>query len=234
VGIYFRTDTTRLRYRELWRLSSSVRVFLPACVRKVFRLRAPVTWAVRHDDTITVLPADKVPAHALRKLEPLVEEFKRVGARLAFFQTVSATENLQGYGAVLLPREHDAIMVSAWARARISTPDREGTAVCAITSRLQDGTFLSTTNRPSRFDKPPEFRILRCRNATPAELSRRHRESLAESGAGALPIRDEQEAAEVLREVKRRNFEWNVSRGVYVPLTSAEQAQLGLSDGVDS
>jgi hypothetical protein len=234
VGIYYRTDTTRLSYRELWRLSSSVRGFLLACVRKVFRLRAPVTWAVRHDDTITVLSAEKVPVHAMRALQPLVEEFERLDARLAFFQSVPATQNLQSYAAILLPREQDAVIVVAWARAQISRRGREGTAVCAITSRLQDGTFFSTTNRPSRFDRPPEFRALRWRNARPAELSRRHKQVLEESGPRAIPIRDAQEAEEVLQEVKRRNFEWYLSRGVYVPLTSAEQARLGLSDGANS
>jgi len=189
------------------------------------------TWAVRHDDMLTVLPADNVPVHAMRALQPLVEEFARLGARLAFFQSVPATENLQSYAAVLLPREPDGIVVIAWARARISRPDREGIAVCAITSRLQDGTFLSTTNRRSRFDRPPEFRVLRWRSANPDELSRRHKEALEKSGTGAIPVRDERHAHETLREAKQRNFEWNVSRGVYVPLTSAEQARLGLSDG---
>jgi hypothetical protein len=189
---------------------------------------------VRHDDTITVLPADKVPVHAMRELGPLVEEFERLGARLTFFQTVPATENLQGYGAVLLPREQDAIIMIAWSQARISRRRRERPAVCAITSRFQDGTFLSTTNRPSRIDRPPEFRVLRWRGATPSELCRRHKEALDESGAWVIPVRDEQDAAEVLLEAKRRNFEWNLNRGVYVPLTGAEQARLGLSDGGNS
>jgi hypothetical protein len=72
-------------------------------VRKVFRIRAPVTWAVRYDDTVMVVPADRVPVNALQALVPHVEQFERLGARLAFFQSVPATENLQGYGAVLLP-----------------------------------------------------------------------------------------------------------------------------------
>jgi hypothetical protein len=125
-------------------------------------------------------------------------------------------------------------MVVAWSRARISRPDTEGVTVCGITSRLQDGTFLSTTNRPSRFDWPPEFRIMRWPGAAPAELSRRHKEALERSAAWAIPVRDEQAAKEVLCEAKRRNFEWNVSRGVYVPLTGAEEARLGLADGDNS
>jgi len=39
-----------------------------------------------------------------------------------------------------------------------------------------------------------------------------------ESGALATPVRDGEDAKEVLPEGKRHKFEWNVSRGVYVPL----------------
>jgi hypothetical protein len=234
VGIYFRTDTTRLRFRELWRMSSNPAVFLSACVSKVLGLRAPITWAVRHDDDVTVLPAEQVPAHAMRVLAPLVDDFQQLGARLAFYQTVPATENLESYGAVLLPPEQDAIIVIAWAKARITRRGKEGPPICVVTSQLDDGTFLSSTDRPGRFDPPPGFRTLRWRGAAPAELCRRHREALADCGFSAIPARDAEEAKEVLREAKRRNFEWNVSRGVYVPLTAAERARLGLPAGGNS
>src|SRR5262249_10973662 len=115
--------------------------------------------------------------------------------------------------------------VITWARVS-SKKERVG---CTITSRLHDGTFLSTTNLVGSTGKPPCSHVLRWRNATPEELGRRHRDALVESGALATPVRDGEDAKEVLREGKRHKFEWNVSRGVYVPLTSAEQAQLGLS-----
>jgi hypothetical protein len=225
VGIYFRADTTRMSFRELWWLSSTIPVFLIACVRKVFRLRAPVTWAVCHDATIAVLPTDKVPPHALQALEPPVEDFQRLGAHLAFYHTVPSSKNVEGCAAILLPCERDAIIVITWARAS----GRKGRVGCTITSRLYDGTLLSTTNLVGSTGKPPGSQVLRWRNATPAELSCRHREALAEAASRATPVCDEEDAKEVLREGKRRKFEWNVSRGVYVLLTTAEQAQLGLS-----
>ena len=234
MGIYYRSDTTRLSFRELWRLSTNVSSFLTACVHKVSRLRAPVSWAIRYDDAITVLPADKVPVHAMRALKPFVEGFQRLGARLAFYQTVSATENLESYFAILLPPEQNAVIVIAWAKARISEPSKESPAICAITSQLQDDTYFSTTNRPSRFTRPPEFRASRWQGATPAELSRRHKGALAESDSAAIPSRDEEDAKEVLLAIKRRNFEWNVNRGVYVLLTTAEQTRLGLPVEEDS
>jgi hypothetical protein len=234
VGVYFRTDTTRLTFGELWRISSRFPVFLAACVQKVLGLRAPVTWAILHDDAVTVLPAEEVPARAMRALAPAVDAFQRLGARLAFYQTVPASENLEGYGAVLLPAEQNAVAVVAWSRARIAGPGKEGPTVCALASRLHDDTFLSTSNRGSRFNKPPGFKVVHWPGAAPEELSRRHREALAESGSWALPVRHAEGAKEMLREMKRRNFEWNVSRGVYVPLTDAEQARLGLPAGEDA
>ena len=231
MGTYFRADTTRMSFRELWRLSRSMPLFLTACFNKVFRIRPPVVWAVLHDDAIYVLPADQVPVHAMRMLEPLVEDFQRLGARLAFYQTVPSTENMEGYSAVLLPPEQNAVIVIAWSRAQLSGRSREGTLVRGIISRLQDDTFLSTTNRRTPFDRPPEFRALLWRRANPEELCRRHQEALAESPFQAMPVRHEEDAKKVLLEAKRRRFEWNVSRGVYVPLTTEELDRLGLPVG---
>ncbi len=166
-------------------------------------------------------------------LEPLVQEFQQSGARLAFYQTTAATGNLQGYSAVLTPSERNAVIVVVYARAQISGP-RKARSGCAVTSRLQDGTFFSTTNLSPKFNKPPGFRVLRRRDAAPTELARRHQLALAESASPPVIIHDEEQTKNVLLEVKRRKFEWQVGRGVYVPLTDEEQARLGLPIADDS
>lgn len=228
MGIYFRAETTRLSFVELWRMSSSFRVFLTACMNKVFHVKTPASWAIRHDDSIAMLEANKVPTHARRMLEPLINDFQQLGARLAFYHTLQTTKNLANYSVVLLPFEQNAVISCVWTRARITRPGREH-AVCGLTSKLQDGTFLSTTNGRSPFDKPPGFKSVRWRRATPAELMRRHEEALAESSSWAIPVRNEQDAISILLEAKCRRFEWMTSRGVYVPLTPVEEARLGFS-----
>src|SRR5205807_4534144 len=101
-------------------------------------------------------------------------------------------------------------------------------AGCLLPWRLQDGTFLSTTDHPPRFNKPPEFRAFRFRGAPPAELARRHQEALAASDSPPVPIPDEEAAKKLIVASKRINFDWNVRRGVWVPLTAEERARLGL------
>jgi len=227
VGIYFRTETRRLTFRELWRISSRWPVFLVACVNKVLGVRQPVRWALQHELTIRPLHTEEIPCAALRVLEPLIEQFQQSGARLAFFQSTPSTGNLKGYSAVLLPSEHNAVIVVIWVRAQISGPGTVKSG-CAVTSELQDGSFFSTTNLPPAFNKPPGSRAVHLRGATPTELAQRHQEALIESGSNATRIHNEQEAINLLVEAKRRNFEWQVGRGVWVPLTAEEQARLGL------
>jgi hypothetical protein len=227
VGIYYHADTTRMTLRELWRLSSTWPGFLTGCVNKAFGIRPPVRWAIRHDLTIRALHAEEVPAPTLRVLEPLVEEFEQLGARLAFYQTTPTVGKLEGYSAVLTPPEHNAVIMVVWAKAQISRRGKTSFG-CAVTSQLQDGAFFTTTNLPPRFNKPPEFGVLRLRGADPTELARRHQQALAERGSPAILIHDEEKTKSLLRAVKIRNFEWQMARGVYVPLTAEEQARLGL------
>ena len=55
-------------------------------------------------------------------------------------------------------------------------------------------------------------------------------QALAESGLSQVLVRNSEHAKKLLVEAKVRQFEWQVSRGVYVPLSAAEQARLGLGD----
>src|SRR5262249_26514432 len=123
------------------------------------------------------------------------------------------------------------VIMVAWARARIVRRSRAGVSQCMVWSRLEDGTPLCTTNGRPRFDTTPGSRVLRWRNAAPAELLRRHQQALAEAGSPATPSRDAEEAKAHLLEARRRNFEWHLSRGVYVPLSPEERARLGLPAG---
>jgi hypothetical protein len=197
-------------------------------MNKLFHRQRPASWAIRHDDSITVLEGDKVPTDAMRMLRPLIDEFQQLGARLAFYHTLQTTKNLECFAAVLRSAEQNAVITCAWTRTQIARPGKQD-AVCALTSRLQDGTFLSTTNWRSPFDKAPGLKTLRCRRASPGKLYRRHEEALARSDSGPIPVRNEQDAIKILVEAIRRKFEWKLRRGVLVPLTPAEQTNLGLS-----
>ena len=104
---YFRTDTTRLTFRELWRISSTFPVFLAACVKKILRLRSPARHAILHEENVREIPFERISMEALDVLEPLVEECERLGARLAFCQTVYGSENLEAYSPVLLAPRGD-------------------------------------------------------------------------------------------------------------------------------
>jgi hypothetical protein len=226
VRVYFRTNITRMTFRELWGISSRLSVFLHGCVRKIVGVPPPLRHAHLHEDEIRVTPVEHVSDVALRALTPFVEEFERLGARFAFYHTVSGTGPLEGCAAVLLPAERNAVISVTWARSRPSGPGVQ--AACVVSSHLRDGCFLGTSNRNRRFDVPPEFRIVRCADATPSELLHLHQERLAETEVPALPVEDEEQAQEALLRSKRRNFEWNVQRGVWVPLTAEERVRLGL------
>jgi hypothetical protein len=228
LAVYFRTDTTRLTFGELWRISSRTPVFLAGCMNKLLGVRTPARHAVCHHESILEVPADQVPALAQQALLPCVEGFERAGARRAFYHTVPAV-NVTGCAAALLPPERNAVIAVAWASAHRAA--RPGRASCSsgITSQLEDGTFLITSDHRARFNPPPLFKFQRFLGAAPEELMDRHQEALTELASPALPVEDDEQAKQLIVDMKCCNFSWQVSRGVWVPLTAAEMAQLGLA-----
>jgi hypothetical protein len=232
VGVYIRTDITQMRFGELWHVTSSLPVFLFGCFHKLIGISPRFRHAVCHEDGIRVVSPRDVPQDALEGLAPAIEEFQRLGCRPAFYQTVPTAGNLEGFSAVLLAPDHNAIAAVTWSHVWISGRSNI-TSGSALTSRLHDGTFFSTTNHRRRLDTPAEFKIVRLRGATPTTLLERHRAALAEAGSPATRIETVEDAKEILTEAKRINFGFNVSRGVWVPLTPQEHARLGLPAGED-
>jgi hypothetical protein len=226
VGIYFRTDHTRLTFRELWGIHPRFRVFLSACFVKLFKIRLPVRLATLHEEVIRVIPEERVPDVAMRKMGPILDELEDSGARLEFYQAVSGTGPMQGCSAVLLPPERNAVISIAWANSRASGTGSE--ARLAIVSELRDGTFLATSRNRSLFATAPFVKVFRYRGADPSELMRRHQQHLAESVDGPLPVENAEQAKRQLLTLKRAKFEWNVRRGAWVPLTRDELERLGL------
>jgi hypothetical protein len=176
---------------------------------------------MQHDDSINILKAEELPGPCLNALNPLVEELEQGGARMAFYQQVRTVGNLEGYAAVLLGPENNAFIVVAWTRVWISRPGKE-TCACVVTSQLPDGTYFSTTNRPPTFNLPPEFKVVRWRGATPSELAQRHQQALAQSEVFPVSIPTAEIAKQVLLAERRRFYDWNVERGVYVPVSDDE------------
>jgi hypothetical protein len=140
-----------------------------------------------------------------------------------------AVGNVEGYTAVLIAPERNALMLIIWTKIEIAAPGPT-TLACGVTSQLQDGTYFSTTNQPARLNMSPEYRVNRLRRAGPAHLAERHQEALNQSGAPTTIIRDDECARRILLAVKRRNFEWHIARGAWRPLTPNELARLGIAD----
>jgi hypothetical protein len=224
---YVYTDLTRLTCRELWRFSPNVVVFLGLCVRKLLHWRFPVRTAVCHEDTLRLIDAADVPRDAARVLDPLIAECEDLGAKLAFHYTVPAVGPLEGYAAALLAPDRVTYIAVMWSGAQIGR-SRSGKRGCVFASQLADGTFLSTTDFPQKFNSPPGFNVRRKPGASPSELAERHRQALAETEGIPVTL-DVNKVKESLLEARRRTAEWNISRGIWVCLTEEDVARLGLA-----
>jgi hypothetical protein len=228
VGVYYRSDVARLTFRELWRITRNWPAFFNGCFVKAFGLSAPARWAVQHELAVRVLRAEELPEIALHALQPHIQQFQHSGSQFLFYYSNPTVGKLEGYAAALISRDCNALITVVWVRAEISERGTQRLS-CNITSKLQDGTFFTTSNNPPTFNLPPEFKVRRLRSASPAELVQEHQDALMVRSLLPIPIYDECQVKDMLIDIKRRRFEWQVSRGVYVLLKEEERAQLGIA-----
>jgi Zn-dependent protease len=160
-----------------------------------------------------------LPARSAEKLREQVEECTALGFAAPIFKT--DTERLlpgESSSAYLLHGSGQAI-----ARITYWTVMTE-TLVTSFISKLSDGTWLWTTNVAYQLDPAPNVKPLVCREAGGAELWKVHTSRLLEARRTCTVVMpaSENQFAQLCDEFDLGNFDYLVTRGVYVPLSEKE------------
>jgi hypothetical protein len=222
---YYKLRGSRISLREYWRLCPDPFTFCIAAVAKPFGGVAPAL-SVPLLDRIPDVHPDDLPKGVARALDRQAERFEAEGYRRLFTCSPPLLEpNRVNAAAVLLSED-------GWSMAQVLyIRNGEMTQVgLTVGCWCDDGTFAVVTSRKQELDSPPGHRVERYLGAGVGELVEkflRHARAWDTEGMRATPLDEAKVRANLVR-VERESIEFQVGRGVLVPLTPRDLAKHGV------
>lgn len=218
---FYTTEITKLTMTELWRIASpNVVGFLVVAIAKLSgsSMRNNAAFA---KDGVRFLDVEELPLEVQSGTRSIQKECRSLGFEDRHGYTLRSLGDTAGY--VLEIANPDGTISGSIIYAR--SGDTE-TVFLAYASELSDGTTVSTSSGRKYIDQHPSQKEKHFVGASPSTLLQRHKEHLEENGFAYPLRRDDEELRESALKRERLGFEYNIERGVYVPLTALELAKL--------
>ena len=222
---YYRVDTQRLTFAEGWRLAPSWKVVLLWLGKLMGNSIGssggiPVPSALR-DNLISL---GEIPPRVAEKLIEVQSACEAIGFHTPLYYANKHTlAQIEAAACVLQEPAGETIANLAYARSQ--SFETKTPAVLGFITLLRDGRLLLTNNVRRRFNSPPGDDLKRMVGAAASPLYKEHRRRIERhraAGNPPVPIRTFEELASLMWRNDRRTYEFNLARGVYVPLTYAE------------
>jgi Zn-dependent protease len=218
---YFQLDSRKVTYGEYWNIVRSWKVIIPwTC--KLLNIRMNFMSALPYFESVRELevPEEEFSGRAREKLNPLLEECRKLGFNTpVFFTYESMHRDVQTSGIALMHSSSATIRLTHTLGFKVNPP-KEDVRIFLL-SQLRDGTFLATSSQRQQFLNPPAVIINRLVNAPLEKLIELHLRSLAE-----LPMNNPVKGvttADSLNEIwdqyEKLSRDFGMQRGIYVWMT---------------
>ena len=145
--------------------------------------------------------------------------------RLMMLYWMPAVGTIEGAAAAFLSDDGRSVLLIAYARTWTKVAINEK-AVFAFLSRLSNGTTVVTSGAKHDLDAPPHVSGEAHPGRPMPEVYERHLTRLNNASSSAVTVHDPDQLEQLLREHEKKNFAFNIERGVYVPVSQRELARL--------
>lgn len=224
---YYKLDSRRITLREYWNIARTWKVLIPWLAGRL-NLQFGFGTSFRRPQSLRELEVREAefPQPARTSLQPLLEECERLGFHSPFYSTFENLRRDTRVSAVTLLHESGQCILRLMHSLAMQVNPPKQTRQVVLLSELRDGTYLCTTDQRPRFRGTPGVIVNRLIGAPPAQLFESHRQKLA-----GLPINNPSKSIRSAEELERMfdgyeklSFEFNVQRGLYVPMSPEEVA----------
>jgi hypothetical protein len=214
---FYGVDTRRLGFGELWRISPGVG-FLVGAAMKVLGIRLKMDTAVPWLDGVERLEEDGLPPDVRQSFATPTSEWQALGFTPALCYTIPMRgSGHRSFARVHLSPDGTVVAQTFFAEKRTGAVLRRQ-LVWNCVSSFADGSLRGASSSRKMLEAPPEYHMTNMPGAHPDVLYRRHQHDLAVSPAGP-PLRLAASGLEdFIVRVSNRAVDFNVRRGVYVPL----------------
>jgi Zn-dependent protease len=241
VGQFYRVDSSRASFRELWRDTRSP-VVLAAWLIKLLRVKMegsindPNVVSLRTFSVADSAVSAVVGKTTLQKFGPVVRELQALGFdRPVFFAIDDRFHHTRLHQVAML--HHDGRTV-----ARV-THRAEGMNYTKLHfhteffTELESGEFLHASSARAQTNQPPRCRLVWKYGAAASQLWIIHRQALdeaSESGQRVVAVRDRAQVIDLLERHHELIRDFNIARGVFKALRGGELTKAEAIDSVHS
>ena len=219
--IYYKTDSRRLTFREYWNIIGFPRVIFPwICKVLAIPLRLPegIPGPTPFKEMLVELPT--IPEPARQQVGEKLESLRALGFGQSWcFLPKDSLMSGTGYGAMAL--HHSGQVAAKIVYAKYGTVE---TLVQGFITKLADGRTILTTDNKPRLLPPSGVDVERLAGASTMVLWKRHSKRMLAASSVSAPIifANLDHIAAFEDEYSRRNCEFHIARGVWVPMSSDE------------
>ncbi|MDR3639645.1 MAG: hypothetical protein P4L84_37945 [Isosphaeraceae bacterium] len=227
---FYRTDSRRFTYGELWRISPNPLAFVIAAVLKTIRVRLPRNFAFACPQELTLVAWDDIAPHVIEKWANRLKECDEAGFHRIFCHSLPCHGITREAVSCVLQTDDRLCMASLnYVRVENMATIKEVSRL-TIASRLRDDRRAMTLDYRSYLDPPPDRILQPVVGKSAPEMLRRHRDWIAGIGATAVPL-EPKDLPRIVLERERESVQRMVERGVYVRTTERELAQVARRGG---
>ncbi len=221
---YLKLDSTRVSFGEYWRWKPGF-PFLILAGSKLLRKRFPSTVLLPAVASVELVDPLAQPPELVAALAEPIKACEAKGYAVQFWYTVPTIGKIVALGAALVSRDGVSAAMAIAGQTRDGT-NRE--VQLGLASQLLSGRFLTTGQGKSLFNPAPELEPLRLPGRSYAQLVDAHDSRVSSRRSEVMPCGDMQK---LILELEQLQIRANVSRGVYVPASPEEVAELEAGSG---
>ena len=222
---FYRTDSRRFTYGEVWRIAPNPFTFLVAALLKTLWIPLPRNFAIAHPHELTFVAWEDMPPHVVEKWRTRLSECQEAGLHRVFCHRLPCHGITREAIACILQSDDRCCSASlTYTRVENAATVKE-VARMHIASRLEDGRRAITVDSRAYFDPPPDGIVQPVLGKSVAEMLQRHRDWIASLGATPVP-RDPKDLPRVVLENEQQSIDHMVKRRAYVRITERELARV--------
>jgi hypothetical protein len=223
-ALLYKVDGRRRPFAEHWRIQwPRLDRFLVAALCKLLGIQRRCTFGIRRPEGLNLHRAPEVPEAVRGRLANAVRACEGLGLAFQFYASVDATvgTRFKAYTAALLHADglFWATAIALLLRGRRIERTRPATFTCF--SRLPDGRYVVTSDHYWKLTPHPGDLTEHLDGAPPAAVVDRHRRRIHDPALRPVAVREEELAGVILGR-EQRHVDYQIERGVYVPMTGEE------------
>lgn len=224
---FYKIDSRRIRLREWLRSTSTLTALIGWALKWV---GANITATQRapcvRDWNALEISGDELPQDVREQFSERLAELWEAGFRdPIFYRLVNRFNGYEDFAA-LFPAPSGGGFARIFFSRALAGHHVAARFETNFITKLEDGRYIWTCDRPQRFDFPPNVLVQYRRHTPLAELWRWHNETVHRAGAGAaiIPVHNAEQLWAVHSDFEACHFFYHERRGLFIAPASDEAA----------